>query len=60
MVTNGFTDSAASYGELYNRNTGSGLSASADIVAVAIANKTINTATQAMHQQFDRFLEVFA
>ena len=60
MTSNASTDSAASYGELYASNSGTRMSATADIVAVAIANKTISTATQSMHRQFDRFLEVFA
>ena len=60
MNTSASLDSAASYGDLYVRNSGTNTSTTVDIVAIALANKTISSATQSMHRQFDRFLEVFA
>ena len=60
MNTSASMDSAASYGDLYVRNSGTSIAATVDIVAVALANKTISSATESMHRQFDRFLEVFA
>jgi hypothetical protein len=51
---------AAGYGDIYARNASNGISATADVVAAAIASNTIQVANESWHRQYDRFLDIFA
>lgn len=45
---------------MYTQASANRMTPTAEAVSVALANNTIKQATENMHQQFDRFLEVFA
>lgn len=53
-------DVVQTFGSMYLDNSTNRSAASADVIAVAVSNKTIETATEAMQQQYSRFLDVFA
>ncbi|MBF0198055.1 MAG: hypothetical protein HQL32_10100 [Planctomycetes bacterium] len=48
------------YGTMVQRGTSEGVSGTADAVSVAIANKSIEAATEAMRQQYSGFMEFLA
>jgi len=48
------------YGDIYSRNVANGTAPSVDIIAAAIATKTIKVANESWHRQYDQFLSVFA
>lgn len=48
------------YNSALQSGTSKRLSGSIDAVAAAVTNKTMEVATQAMQQQYSRFLEAFA
>jgi len=54
------TSPVAGVGGAYINAQASKVSASVDVVAVAIADKTIRVANLSWDAQFSRFLEVFA
>jgi hypothetical protein len=60
MAVVGGADAAIGYGDIYSRNASNGSSATADIVAAAIASNTIQVANESWHRQYDRFLDIFA
>lgn len=53
-------DVVGAFGSMYLNNSTGRSSATADVLAAAVASKTIEVATRAMERQYDQFLEAFA
>jgi hypothetical protein len=54
------SDAPVDFGRMLTTSHASRQSGSLDAVDVALASNSVQVATEAMHRQYDRFLEVFA
>jgi hypothetical protein len=60
MITSVVSGAPVDFGSSLGAAQSKGFAGSLDPVGVALASNSVKTATQAMHQQYDRFLEAFA
>ena len=60
MVTGMSSDAPVDFGRMLTASHSNRLVGSVDAIAVALASNSVQQATEAMHRQYDRFLEVFA